>query len=480
MGTCDEGSSFICRLCKPVEIQSRGLKTDSIFKCQICTFTSSFKYSLKRHIQLKHDGIETLEASHCNEIMNPDISKTPSETPPPDPECPTIENMLDDIGLKNLEEHFLSEGVDAKMLLGFDLEELKNCLKEIGIKRFGDRHKITEKVRQIKSSINSKSQKEMEEECMADSPTKSFEGIENEADTPSGIVSVSDILTNDNDIKASTRYSSLNENVTTTENVSSHASKDSPCILCCEATQHPCRLCYRQVCNFCLERDPNSTNEMHRVHVKGHKDCIVRQTFECPFCEQQFLNATALQEHIDNTHADAHESLPSNLASIVSGVSISFGDLRRDSISYSCEHANEYEYEDAEVNTGDDLVSSSLNLEESNELFRKRTKQNLKDISFQDDSDIDEAWTPEEERHECNFCDFVTSYEYSLIRHKKTHEKSKQKSAPKRKLADVESVSNKRKKDDITKERIQTYCNICGKEFANNFSYGRHCLNKHA
>ena len=209
--------------------------------------------------------------------------------------------------------------------------------------------------------------------------------------------------------------------------------------------------------------------------IKDTKTVLCGKHLNVPFVNNSFFNATALQEHIDNTHADEHESLPSNLASIVSGVSVSFGDLRRDSISYSCEYANEYEYEDAEVNTGDDLVSSSLNLEESNELFRKRTKQNLKDISFQEDSDIDEAWTPEEEKHECNFFDFVTSYEYSLIRHKKTHEKSKQKSAPKRKLADVESVSNKRMKDDTSKERIQTYCNIREKEFANNFSYRRHC-----
>ena len=36
------------------------------------------------------------------------------------------------------------------MLLSFNESDMKDCMKDIGIKRFGDRHKIIEKIRQIK------------------------------------------------------------------------------------------------------------------------------------------------------------------------------------------------------------------------------------------------------------------------------------------------------------------------------------------
>ena len=63
------------------------------------------------------------------------------------------------------------------------------------------------------------------------------------------------------------------------------------------------------------------------------------------------------------------------------------------------------------MNTTDDVVYveqhllseySTHNFEEIKDLFRKRTKQNLKDISFQNNSDNDGVWIPQE-KYECNW-----------------------------------------------------------------------------
>ena len=62
----------------------------------------------------------------------------------------TIENILVEKGWKSISENFTNEGVDLKMLLSFEEEDLKDCLKEIGIKRFGDRYKVLEIVRPAK------------------------------------------------------------------------------------------------------------------------------------------------------------------------------------------------------------------------------------------------------------------------------------------------------------------------------------------
>ena len=61
------------------------------------------------------------------------------------------------------------------------------------------------------------------------------------------------------------------------------ASKSAPeevdqesCKLCAQSTQHFCRKekCGKPICQMgCSEPDLNSTNEMHRVHMKGDKRC---------------------------------------------------------------------------------------------------------------------------------------------------------------------------------------------------------------
>ena len=53
------------------------------------------------------------------------------------------------------------------------------------------------------------------------------------------------------------------------------------CALCEASTQHRCSVCNNKICNFCSEQDPNSTNEMHRIHAKNDSKCLI-DGFECP------------------------------------------------------------------------------------------------------------------------------------------------------------------------------------------------------
>ena len=52
--------------------------------------------------------------------------------------------MLKELGLEFLHKTFENENVSMEMLLSMSVDDLKECMKEIGIKRFGDRHKIVE------------------------------------------------------------------------------------------------------------------------------------------------------------------------------------------------------------------------------------------------------------------------------------------------------------------------------------------------
>ena len=58
----------------------------------------------------------------------------------------SLEEMLKEIKLENLLHNFVSEGMDMEILLTMDENDIKECLREIGIKRFGDRHKINQRI----------------------------------------------------------------------------------------------------------------------------------------------------------------------------------------------------------------------------------------------------------------------------------------------------------------------------------------------
>ena len=54
--------------------------------------------------------------------------------------------MLEKVGLSNLSIKFDEQGVDLDMLIGLNNDDMKECMKEVGINRFGDRHKILQQI----------------------------------------------------------------------------------------------------------------------------------------------------------------------------------------------------------------------------------------------------------------------------------------------------------------------------------------------
>ena len=57
-----------------------------------------------------------------------------------------FEEILKDIKLGNLLDNFVSEGLDMEILLTINANYIKECIREILVKRFCDRHKINQRI----------------------------------------------------------------------------------------------------------------------------------------------------------------------------------------------------------------------------------------------------------------------------------------------------------------------------------------------
>ena len=87
-------------------------------------------------------------------------------------------------------------------------------------------------------------------------------------------------------------------------------------MLCKEAnnlrTSYRCATCGKVTCNSCSKQDPNSVNEMHRVHKNPEKCSKTRlssQHFVCPHCEESFTTTAILQVHMAESHPEGFESV---------------------------------------------------------------------------------------------------------------------------------------------------------------------------
>ena len=104
----------------------------------------------------KHEGQDCVrEKSHNSQVISENLEHNSEEisesidldkTQENVEERLSLEKILKDLGLENLLINFVSEGVDIDMLTTMDHKNLKECLSEIGITRYGDRHRIIEKL----------------------------------------------------------------------------------------------------------------------------------------------------------------------------------------------------------------------------------------------------------------------------------------------------------------------------------------------
>ena len=226
----------------------------------------------------------------------------------------------------------LYEGVDMDMLISLNNTDMKDCMRDVGIKRFRDRHKIVESIsieeRKVNSNIFSNlsnsgnhkhKQKEVtvnEEEDILNEVDERFyiqEVNSNTLDVDAGVWDrleerAEDSIEERDNIQEINEDSEVQDKVDDKdrdEEVSLEESVTDPqndCILCMHANQHFCRKCLKPVCNvFCSEQDSSSTNEMHRKHRVGDVRYI-SSGFECPMCSKKFMTQLELQSHIEIEH----------------------------------------------------------------------------------------------------------------------------------------------------------------------------------
>ena len=141
-----ENSVFLCRVCKPIVEEPRTKATTNVdgLKCNMCEFKTKFRFNLTRHVETRNTGQD--ESAHVIENEHTDEHVTGTPATSNDVSTISIETILKEIGLKNLLKNFISEGVDFDMLVKLNDSNLKECFKEIGINRFGDRHRIVERI----------------------------------------------------------------------------------------------------------------------------------------------------------------------------------------------------------------------------------------------------------------------------------------------------------------------------------------------
>ena len=426
----DDSAVFICKACKltsndTAERSEEVLRqtADDGFKCKGCKFRSAFKYNLKRHIDNHHGGIaepiqktELIVLQEIPEVAQDKVIQAKKHT---------IGSLLGVLGLDRLKT--LPEGVDMEMLLSLNRDDLKDCLKDVGVLRFGDRHKISEKL--LKEKRNSV------ETAIGVSVNHSDPEPEN-ISSGSEMTADVDILEKDIDEEMPNDANVNMEDDNFTESPST-----KQCELC-DKSKHPCQKCGKHVCNlFCSIPDPSSDNEMYRIHKPGDSRCV-QEAFECPLCSKLFATSKELQEHVK---IHAHESSTSLISvanssewmyvkctqcdkKFENGTNMNHHlervhEYGESCLIYPCEYCGfraadiqsmkdhvhqEHDCENKSTNLSSSVRSETelLLLEEvdkttsltehslSNILVSTRIVQDLLGVDFDDDSDEDIEWTP--------------------------------------------------------------------------------------
>ena len=276
----DDESSFYCKKCKNTNEPNIEKKRTGPLECEFCDYKTNTKFNLQRHVSRKHeDGVISLpedsEAIH-EQVFKPNKS-------------PTLKTALGDVGLDSLTEKFEKEGIDIKLLLDLKQEDLRRMLKDLDV-NWGDRYKIEKQVEMIK---HGHTQNQIENVTLEETATETFNYVTD----------------------------SLTQEVPDTFSIIVNNEAESPeedtdeviCNLCNEAAkqerpQHKCRKCAKVVCNlFCSIKDPESDNDMHRIHKRGDVRCIAENSetyssqsisFDCPKCNDVFSCNAKLQSHM--------------------------------------------------------------------------------------------------------------------------------------------------------------------------------------
>ena len=256
---------------------------------------------MKRHIARMHQQQENAIVA---ETQNDEIEHTHHDQAIPSAVVKssknmTLESVLGDVGLGHLENKFSNEGIDLELLLNLNLDDLRRMMQDLGI-NWRDKYKV-------EKQVEKKKQNPIVENAPHDETTtvvllESMEGegnftLEESIVSHENILQISDTNITENMLKV-------------------------PCELCSKAAkqknpQHKCRKCHKVVCSIlCSVPDPESDNEMHRIHKHGDDCCISEYSssqdlkFDCPKCDKEFSCNTQLQSHISQKHEGFELSFP--------------------------------------------------------------------------------------------------------------------------------------------------------------------------
>ena len=261
-------------------------------KCEFCKYITNSKFNLGRHITRKHkDGSGNL-------VCEP-ISRTRSES---------LESFLENIQLINFAENFKKEGIDLKLILDMNKEDLRRMLTDLEI-NWGDRYKIEKEIEKHWSKAENNNLERFVENCdTVLEIEKTVEKSVSNVDTVLGIDTT--------DYEDTFEKSEELMQVADTDLVEANG-VEKDCLLCSEAKkqknpQHRCIRCGQVVCNlFCSIPDPDSDNEMHRVHKVGDTRCTSNEiVFHCPKCDEVCASNTTLQKHFEKHHEEFEITFP--------------------------------------------------------------------------------------------------------------------------------------------------------------------------
>ena len=516
-----EGSNkaqFYCKICipstavekrneNPSESQSHIRKVENGFKCEKCGLVAKTKYSIRRHMERKHSGIDIqqpMETSEPDELVNlcNNASKVSEEKSDEKVSC--VNDVLDAINLAEYKAIFEAEKIDLDMLLDLRPDEFMEMVKDVGIVPWGHRRLLRKAIEDIKLG-NLKNVENSSDEiitnlvCTVDPPP----------------ATTSDSITLVDSVDSST-FENYHQTSSSTTILDSFVSSKS-CDFCAKAKQHKCRLCGIPVCNLkCSEQDPNSDNEQHRIHKQGDERCVKiyqNEIFTCPKCEEVFIDVHYFNEHMEMKH-DNDKSFPSlSLASDGSLSSIhetcgQCGKLFENELDvknheervhmygelfqlYPCEECGFRaadikelrEHTDESHQKGEDISMESLGITQL-PIVSKRRKQNFRDLQI----DVDGQIAVEDDI--ANDADFTTAREDHLLLDSDEDLSDPEitigelvavKETRKRKVESKKEPS-KRKKVEVIKEKVSKnnlQCNLCNTMFSRKDNLARHMRNKH-
>ena len=156
--TMSEHNTPTCHKCKPMSKthENNGGKD---FKCNVCEKEFDKKFNLQRHVTShKEHQIQLIQPTPQDIVVNKTQFVEDKRQ-----EIPDIATMLKELQMESFVKAFQEEGVETLLLIRMQEEDLKEAFKECGVKRMGDRFKLTERLRVLKKVITEHVEPESQE-----------------------------------------------------------------------------------------------------------------------------------------------------------------------------------------------------------------------------------------------------------------------------------------------------------------------------